>query len=210
MASTAQSEAQLAAAAARGDRAALQRLLLDHYDELERRIQSKLPPRLAATWAAEDILQVTFFQAFRDIGRYEAREDASFGDWLARIAEHRLLDAIKQHDCAKRGGEWDRVGEIAQGDSRSASLLDWIAADQTSPTSAIARSEALHALQVALASIPDDQREAICLRHLEGKSLEDAAAAMGRSPDAVRGLVQRGKQSLADAMGRASKWLSAK
>jgi RNA polymerase sigma-70 factor (ECF subfamily) len=211
MVSPAPSDAQLAAAAAAaGDRAALERLLLNHYDELESRIASKLPPRLAATHAAEDILQVTFFQAFRDIGRYQARADASFSDWLARIADHRLLDAIKQHDCAKRGGQWQRLGEIAPGDSRSASLLDWIAADQTSPTSAVARSEALHALQVALASIPEDQRKAIRLRHLEGKSLEEAAAAMGRSPDAVRGLVQRGKQSLAEAMGRASRWLSTK
>lgn len=208
MDSPAQSDAQLAAAAAAGDRAALERLLLNHYDELARRIQAKLPPRLAATCAVDDILQVTFFQAFRDIARFEARTDDSFGDWLARIADHRLLDAIKQHDCAKRGGDWQRVGELARDDSRSSSLLDWIAADQTSPPSAIARSEALQALQVALASIPEDQREAIRLRHLEGKSLDEAAAAMGRSPDAVRGLVQRGKQSLADAMGRVSRWLS--
>ncbi len=210
MTSPAQSEAQLAAAAAAGDRGALERLLLNHFDELEKRIASKLPPRLAATHAAEDILQVTFFQAFRDIGRYRARAGASFGDWLARIADNRLLDAIKQHDCAKRGGDRQRVGEIAVGDSRSASLLDWIAADQTSPSSVIARSEALHALHVALASIPEDQREAIRLRHLEGKSLEEAAEAMGRSRDAVRGLVQRGKLSLEEAMSRASRWLSAR
>ena len=203
-------EAALAAAAAGGDRVALERLLLAHYDALAARMAHKLPPRLQATHAVEDILQLTFLQAFRDIGRFEAREDASFGDWLARIAENRLLDAIKQHDCAKRGGDLQRVADFTRDDSRSASHLDWIAADQTSPGSAVARGEALHALEIALAALPADQREAIRLRHLEGQSLEAAAAAMGRSPDAVRGLVQRGKQALEAALGRASQWLSSK
>jgi DNA-directed RNA polymerase specialized sigma24 family protein len=40
--------------------------------------------------------------------------------------------------------------------------------------------------------------------------LDVAASAMGRSSDAVRGLVQRGKQQLQTAMGRASRWLSTK
>jgi RNA polymerase sigma-70 factor (ECF subfamily) len=74
----------------------------------------------------------------------------------------------------------------------------------------IARDEALQALHIALAGLATDQREAIRLRHLEGKSLEETAAAMGRTPDAVRGLVHRGKQQLQEAMGRASRWLKVK
>src|SRR4030095_4255458 len=138
------------------------------------------------------------------------RADASFGDWLARIADNRLLDAIKQEDRAKRGGELQRVSTEVRDESRVLSLLDWIAADDTSPLSAVARSEAVAAWQVALAPLPRDQREAIQLRLLEGKSLDEAAAAMNRSPDAVRGLVQRGKQELKEALGRASQWLGTK
>lgn len=201
-------ESALVAAAVGGDRASLERLLLSHYDGLARRIGGKLPPRLQATQAVEDILQLTFLQAFRDIGRFESRADASFGDWLARIADNRLLDAIKQAGRAKRGGELQRV-EVRD-ESRVLSLLDWIAADDTSPLSAVARSEAIAALQVALTTLRADQRQAIQLRLLDGKSLEEAAAAMNRSPDAVRGLVQRGKQELKEALGRASQWLGTK
>ena len=57
------SESALTAAAVAGDRVALERLLLAHYDELARRIDAKLPPRLQSTQAVEDILQLTFFQA---------------------------------------------------------------------------------------------------------------------------------------------------
>ena len=203
-------EPALVAAAVGGDRVALERLLLAHYDGLSRRIGGKLPSRLQATHAVEDILQLTFLQAFRDIGRFEPRAVARFGDWLARIAENRLVDAIKQHDRPKRGGDLQRVDNAARDESRVLSLLDWLAADDTSPSSVIARGEAVQALHVALASLPRDQREAIRLRLLDGKSLEETAVALDRTTDAVRGLVQRGKQELKAALGRASQWLGPK
>jgi RNA polymerase sigma-70 factor (ECF subfamily) len=202
-------EMQLAAAAAGGDRVALERLLLAHYDDLTRRIRPKLPVRLQSTQAVEDILQQTFLQAFRDIRKFEARPGASFGDWLHRIAEHRLLDAIKQHDRVKRGGDLVRV-ESSPNDSCLMPLLDWLAGSDPHPSSEAARAEALGALHVALAGLEPDQRDAVRLRLLEGLSLEETAAQLQRTPDAVRGLVHRGKLKLRDAMGRASQWLSAK
>jgi RNA polymerase sigma-70 factor (ECF subfamily) len=203
------SESTLTAAVG-GDRVALERLLLSHYDELTRRIEAKLPPRLQSTQAVEDILQLTFLQAFRDIADFQQRTDATFGDWLARIAENRLCDAIRQHDRPKHGGDLQRVGDRPPDDSRIGSLWDWIAADDTSPPSAAARGEALQALQVALAALPDDQRMAIQLQQLEGKSVEETAATLGRTPGAIRGLVHRGKLELVAALGRASQWLKSK
>jgi RNA polymerase sigma-70 factor (ECF subfamily) len=203
-------EEALVTAASCGDRVALERLLLAHYDQLERRIAAKLPSRLQSTQAVEDILQLTFLQAFRDIRRFEPQVKATFGDWLARIAENRLYDAIKQHDRQKHGGDLRHIDDDSSDDRRILSLWDWIAAADTSPGSVAARGEALHALQVALATLPHDQHEAIRLHLLEGKSLEETAAAMGRTPDAIRGLVYRGKQGLLAAMGRASQWLKSK
>ncbi len=197
-------------AAVTGDRVAFERLLLAHYDELARRIEAKLPPRLQSTQAVEDILQLTFLQAFRDIAHFQQRTDATFGDWLARIAENRLCDAIRQHDRPKHGGDLQCVGDSPRDDSRILSLWDWIAADDTSPPSAAVRGEALQALQVALAALPDDQRMAIQLQQLEGKSVEETAVALGRTPGAIRGLVHRGKLELVAALGRASQWLKSR
>jgi len=202
-------EPALAMFAAQGDRLALERLLLAHYDEIARRIQPKLPARLQSTQAVEDILQQTFMQAFRDIGRFQPQAGATFGDWLARIAENRLLDAIKQHDRQKRGGDLVRV-EANPNDSCLLPLLEWIAGDDPHPSSQAARAEALHALNVAIAGLEPDQRDAIRLRLIEGLSLEETAERMQRTTAAVRGLVHRGKQNLRDAMGRASQWISAK
>ncbi len=199
---------ELLAAAVLGDMVALERLLLAHYDPLARRIAGKLPTRLQATQAVEDILQLTFLQAFRDVTRFVPRDDASFGDWLATIADHRLLDAIKQHDRQKRGGDWGQITEVAVDDSRWIPLLDWIAADDITPSSVVARDEAVHALHIAIAGLEEEQREAIRRHLLDGQTLEETATAMERTPDAVRGLVYRGKLKLREAMGRASQWIS--
>lgn len=204
-----QNEPALAKVAAQGDRVALERLLLAHYDEIARRIQPKLPARLQSTQAVEDILQQTFMQAFRDISRFQPQAGPTFGDWLGRIAENRLLDAIKQHDRQKRGGDLVRV-EASPNDSCLLPLLEWIAGDEPHPSSHAARAEALHALNVAIAGLEPDQRDAIRLRLIEGLSLEETAERLQRTPAAVRGLVHRGKQNLRDAMGRASQWISAK
>jgi len=204
------SETALVAAAVAGDRAALERLLLASYDQLAKRIGHNLPPRLQSTQAVEDILQLTFMQAFRDIASFEQRADASFGDWLVRIAENRLCDAIRQHDRPKHGGDLRRVEGSSRDDGQILSLWDWIAADDTSPPSAVVRAEALQALQVALAALPEDQRAAIQMQQLEGKSVEETAAALGKTPGAIRGLVHRGKLELVAALGRASRWLKSK
>jgi RNA polymerase sigma-70 factor (ECF subfamily) len=58
--------------------------------------------------------------------------------------------------------------------------------------------------------LPDDQRMAIQMQQLEGKSVEETAAALGRTPGAIRGLVHRGKLELVEALGRASRWLKSR
>jgi RNA polymerase sigma-70 factor (ECF subfamily) len=203
-------ESAFVASAIAGDRVALEWLLLAHYDELARRIGAKLPARLRSTQAVEDILQLTFFQAVRDIDRFKPRPGATFGDWLARIADNRLYDAIKQHDRRKHGGDLRRILDDVRADGSVLSLGEWIAAGDSSPGSVAARGEALQALQVALAALPNDQRTAIQMHLLEGQPLEETAAVLGRTPDAVRGLVHRGKQALLASMGRASLWLKSK
>jgi RNA polymerase sigma-70 factor (ECF subfamily) len=103
-----------------------------------------------------------------------------------------------------------KVEGSSRDDSQIVSLWDWITADDTSPPSALVRAEAVQALQVALAALPEDRRAAIQMQQLEGKSVEETAAALGKTPGAVRGLVHRGKLELVAALGRASRWLKSK
>lgn len=209
--STSEDERELIAKAASGDRVALERLMLAYYSRLSQHIAPRLPQALLGVADVDDILQQTYVQVFRDIGEFEPRSDASFFAWLKTIAEHRAQDAVRALSRKKRGGGRRQVREQSDGQATSAAnLVEILSAGSHTPSRSIARREAVQAVQVAIAGLPEDQREAIQSRFLEGKSLEETADAMGRSPAAVRGLIHRAKQGLRAALGRSSCWLSRK
>jgi RNA polymerase sigma-70 factor (ECF subfamily) len=79
-----------------------------------------------------------------------------------------------------------------------------LSAGRSTPSQSLARKEAVRAVQVAMAGLPEDYREAVRLRFLEGRSVEGVAAEMHRSPGAVRGLIDRAKRAMRETMGRAS------
>jgi RNA polymerase sigma-70 factor (ECF subfamily) len=202
---------ELAERAVAGDRAALEELLVLHCDALSRWLESRLPRRARGTLSAEDLLQQTLFQAARGISALEGRSTAAVGAWLVTIANHRLQDSLEAHDCQKRGGRWLRTGE-AQVDSGGSvrEFVVLLSDDGPSPSGAVAQTEAVHAVQAGLALLPEDQRRAVLSRYFEGKSLAETAAAMHRTPGAVRGLIDRAKRSLREALGRSSRWFSKK
>jgi RNA polymerase sigma-70 factor (ECF subfamily) len=89
-------------------------------------------------------------------------------------------------------------------------LVEQLSDHGSTPSGNAARQEAVRAVQVGLAELPSAQREAVMLHHLDGRSVDETAAAMDRSPGAVRGLLQRARQSLREALGRSSRWFPRK
>jgi RNA polymerase sigma-70 factor (ECF subfamily) len=204
-----ETEEELVRNATCGDRMALQQLLLLHYTPLARRISATLPPALQGSVGAEDILQETFIHAIHDIGGFDPLEWRSFGAWLMTVADNRIRDAIKRSERKKRGGHCRRARNPRDDHGSSiVDLIDILAADSKTPSRSVARDEAVKAIQVAVASLPEDYRQAVRLRYLEGMRLSEVATAMRRSPGAIRGLLDRAKQQLRDALGRASDYLS--
>jgi RNA polymerase sigma-70 factor (ECF subfamily) len=79
---------------------------------------------------------------------------------------------------------------------RSASAKNELDAGISTPSQRAIRGEEEQLLMKALSVLPDDQREAVRLRHLEGLALADVARHLGRSPAATAGLIKRGMQVL--------------
>ena len=197
--------------AVRGDRAALERLLLDHYATLASHLAHRVPPRLQAVTGVEDIIQQTYSQVFTGISDYQRREGATFLSWLMTIAENRLRDAIRTQKRKKRGGGFTRLRDQVLDDEASAAhLLDAFAGPDHTASQSLARKEAIQAIQVAVAGLPSEYQEAIELRYLEGYTLEETAVLMERTPGAVRGLLDRAKQKMRESLERASRYLSSK
>ncbi len=78
----------------------------------------------------------------------------------------------------------------------------WLAADQTSPSQRVTRHEQAVRLALALARLPDDQREAVEQHHLHGLSVAEVGQRMGRTRSAAMGLIFRGLKAAPRDFGR--------
>jgi RNA polymerase sigma-70 factor (ECF subfamily) len=201
----------LLAAAVAGERTALERLLLLHCERLSRRIAAALPTTARQGGSVDDLLQQTLVQAIRDIGGLTSRSPGGFTAWLQTIADHRVQDFLRAAGRNRRRGVM-QAAVPAPGSSAQSMLtqVEQLLDHGSTPSGNAARNEAVRAVRVGLAGLPSAQREAIQLHHLDGRSLDETAAKMDRSRDAVRGLLQRARQSLRQTLGRSSRWFSRK
>lgn len=207
---SAERQQDLVRQAVAGNRAALERLMLDHYTPLTQWLR-RIPANPAENVDVEDVVQQTFTRVFQQIHRYEQREDATFFAWLTTIAENQMRDAIRAQGRKKRGGDYRRVhGMRAIDGSHVTDLIDVLAGEEHTPSKSLARHEAIRAIQIAMASLSEQYRQAVQLYHFEGLSLEQTANRMGRTTGAVRGLLDRAKKKIRDSLDRASLYLSKK
>ena len=202
---------QLLASAVEGDRLALGQLLLARYDEIAERAKLVLRERGENGVAVEDLVQHTYVQAIRGIGGLQHRDESGFHAWLLAIAEHVTQNELLRRQRLKRGGERRLVAIPVDGAASSLmNLVSLVTDPHPSPGRPLAEEEAVRAIQVGIAALPDDQRAAVNLHHVNGKSIEDTAAELQRSPGAVRGLLQRARESLKTTLGNSSRWFDKK
>ncbi len=95
--------------------------------------------------------------------------------------------------------------EIQDALDQSSVLLDRaLASPQSSPSQQAVRREQGVLLADALDQLPEDYREILVLRHLEGLSFPDVSRRMGRSQDSVEKLWMRGLARLRQVVGGAT------
>ena len=182
--------------------------MTDDGDELAQRLESfrsyllllarvQIDARLQGRLDPDDVVQQTLTRALEKRDRFRGSDDAQRAAWLRTLLSRTLIDAARK--LARAGGV-ARSLEAALEQS-SARLEAFLAADQTSPSGQVVRQERLRRLADALAALPDDQRRAVELKHLQGLALVEVAQRMNRSGPAVAGLLQRGMRALRNALG---------
>lgn len=199
---------ELIHSAAEGDRLSLERLLLYYSSSLRRYLASKMSELLQPTVSVDDVLQEAFIKAYRDIGTLKHRTPQSFYVWIKTVADNRLRDTFRYQNRAKRQDA--RRVTVARNDDISSSmvqLVEMLSDQGDTPGRCAIRRESIEAVQIGLAGLPDDQRQAICLHYLEGRTLDETAEEMERTTGAIRGLLQRGKKQLRDVLIRSSRWI---
>jgi len=110
---------------------------------------------------AEDVLQETFLRVFRNLHRFEP--ERRLADWIYTIA----LNAARDLQRRKKGAHLDTDMAVAGGDATPA--------EQTS------KKEEAKLLERLILDLPDEERAVFILNRVEGKTLQEAADAMGFS-----------------------------
>ena len=179
--------------------------ILDGFREYLRLLaRLQLCGNLAGKIDLSGVVQQTLFEAFQardDFPSYHAQQAA----WLRRALANNLTDEIRR--LRSRGKEVVTERSLEQAlEASSARLVGLLARAEPTPGREAAQNEQLARLALALVHLGDDQREAIELHHLQGWSLAEVGQRMGRSREAVAGLVFRGLKQLrillADSRGR--------
>lgn len=134
---------------------------------------------------AEDVAQEAMLRLWRIAPDWQTGQ-AKVSTWLYRVAMNLCIDLQRKR----------RGGTVALNDAPDPADNAPSAAEQLV---AKARSDAL---QDALAQLPDRQRQAVVLRHLEELANPEIAEILGVSVEAVESLVARGKRGLTAALNQ--------
>ena len=126
---------------------------------------------------ADDLLQQTFLKVHRARAAYVRGADPL--PWIYSIAHRTFLDCVRAGKRAKVNVADDDLPEVAA------------ATDDPGPD-----PELLAAALDALSELPDQQREAVVLTKLEGKSVAEAAAIAGTTVGAMKVRAHRGYEAL--------------
>jgi len=159
----------------------------------------QLNPRLKSKVDDSDIVQETLLRASRDRHDFRGSTEMELRGWLRRILTHTVINEAKYHRRQKR----DHRLELSLDESfhRSAALLmQDLVDDHSTPSRRAMRREQAEQLADGLATLLDAERTAVILKHVHGWKVADIAESIGRTPEAVAGLLRRGVRKLRDAM----------
>lgn len=171
-----------------GDQRAYGLLVLKY----QRRIQRLIGRMVRDVDLVEDIAQETFIRAYRALHQF--RGDAQFYTWLYRIAVNTAKKALLE---LKRD---PTVSEsfLARDDEDETSWQKNEPISDETPESTLAAKEIAAVVNAAMEALPEDLRQAIALREIEGLSYEEIAVAMGCPIGTVRSRIFRAREAISD------------
>jgi len=177
------SDEDLVARGAAGDRAAFAELVGRHQGSLYRfALRSCGGER-----GAEDALQDGLLAAWRGAGTF--RGDSSARTWLYQVVVH----ACRRRQ-RRRSGEPARHEPVEEAGD--------LPAEESHPDERVAIRQVGDAIDAALAKMPEEARQVLMLRDVEGLSGEETAAALGLSLPAMKSRLHRARLDLKERVER--------
>lgn len=155
------------------------------YDKWSGRVYSVAISILGEQADADDIVEETFFQAWNQAGRFDARQGRA-SSWILNIARSRSLDRLK---AIKRRRE-----ESAESVELTAS------SNAPDPAQELIDMERRDAVTVALLTLPPSQREVVEMAYFGGLSQAEIAQCTGQALGTVKTRIRLAMQKLREQL----------
>ena len=179
-------DAWLVERAVAGDQKAFELLVIKY----QRRIQRLIGRMVRDVDLVEDIAQETFIRAYRALAQF--RGEAQFYTWLYRIAVNTAKKALMD---LKRNPTVSENSFKSDDDDETSPIENDLTSSET-PDAVLASKEIAQIINAALEALPEELRQAITLREIEGLSYEEISDAMSCPIGTVRSRIFRAREAI--------------
>ncbi|MFM9900236.1 MAG: RNA polymerase sigma factor RpoE [Polaromonas sp.] len=169
-----------------GDQKAFELLVIKY----QRRIQRLIGRMVRDVDLVEDIAQETFIRAYRALAQF--RGDAQFYTWLYRIAVNTAKKALMDMKRDPTVSE----NSFKSADDDETSMLENELTSSETPDAVLASKEIAEMVNSAMDALPEELRQAITLREIEGLSYEEISEAMNCPIGTVRSRIFRAREAI--------------
>ncbi len=156
----------------------------------QRRIERLIGRMVRDTDLVQDIAQETFIRAYRALGQF--RGDAQFYTWLYRIA----VNTAKKTLVDLRRDPVVTETALRNDDEDETSAVENELTTEETPETGLAAKEIAQAVNQAMQALPEELRQAVTLREIEGLSYEEIAEAMSCPIGTVRSRIFRAREAI--------------
>jgi RNA polymerase sigma-70 factor (ECF subfamily) len=155
----------------------------------------QVDPRLWRRFGWSDVVNHTLLEAYRDLAKLQALDEADRNRRLRRMLMNNLLDRIEHERAEMR--DYRREASLDEALSGSScNLQKWLAEDTARPDGRADAAERGALLADGLSQLPEREREALILQKYHAWSLAQIAEHLGCTTGAVAGLQARGLKRL--------------
>ena len=169
-----------------GDQKAFELLVIKY----QRRIQRLIGRMVRDVDLVEDIAQETFIRAYRALAQF--RGEAQFYTWLYRIAINTAKKALMD---LKRNPTVSENAYKSDDDDETSPVENELTSSET-PEAVLASKEIAEIINTAMEALPEELRQAITLREIEGLSYEEISDVMSCPIGTVRSRIFRAREAI--------------
>jgi RNA polymerase sigma-70 factor, ECF subfamily len=187
-----------------GDGDALAEFMNARRPQLMAFIDRRLGSALRRKIEPDDLFQEVSAEAIRSLRDIDLGERDPF-NWLCQVAERRIIDAHRRFFGSQKRDAGREVSLNAGGGGSTSTsrpgLINLLVASMTSASQAFSRDQKQMRLLAALEKLPEEHREALRLRYIDGLPSKEIADKLGKTDGAVRVMLTRSLAKLQQILG---------